>query len=156
MGLTDQEKDSARSTKPPDEDLPGQSETPRRGYVPGVCNLDMKGRIIRGVGAFLGFVAVVLYNENWRLLLVHPVPYFLGMVLLSSLTALTFLQSFLSFCVVDAFLGRVLVGKRLIKVGPDDHLKDRRRAVLVVVASFLLGLFFSALLLIEELDRSVR
>ena len=78
------------------------------------------------------------------------------MVLLSSLTALTFLQSFLSFCVVDAFLGRVLVGKRLIKVAPDDHLKDRRRAVLVVVASFLLGLFFSALLLIEELDRSVR
>jgi hypothetical protein len=151
-----QKTDSDTSEKPPVEELPGQFEPSPRGYVPGVCNLDMKGRIIRGTGALLGFVAVVLYNENWRLLLVHPVLYFLGMVLLSSLTAVAFLQSFLSFCVVDAFLGRVLVGKRLIKVTSDDHQKDRRRAVLVLVSSFLLGLFFSALLLIEELDRSVR
>ncbi len=156
MKLNDKKRESDDSAKTPEEELPGQFDTAPRGYVPGVCNLDMKGRIVRGVGAFLGFVAVILYNENWKLLLVHPAPYFLGMVLLSSLTAVAFIQSFLSFCVVDAFLGRVLVGKRLIKVSPDDHLKDRRRAVLVVVSSFLLGLFFSALLLIEELDRSIR
>lgn len=145
-----------RPEKPAEEELPGQEEVPQRGYVPGICNLEMKGRIIRAVGAFVGFAAVIIYNENWRLLLVHPVPYFLGMVLLSSLTAMTFLQSFLSFCVVDAFLGRVLVGKELIKVSAEDHLKDRRRAFLIVTASFVLGLFFSALLLIEELDRSIR
>ena len=156
MELNDKKQESVRASKSPQEEVPGQFETAPRGYVPGVCNLDMKGRIIRGVGAFLGFVAVVLYNENWRLLLIHPVPYFLGMVLLSSLTAVAFIQSFLSFCVVDAFLGRVLTGKRLVKVSPEDHLKDRRRAVLIVVSSFLLGLFFSALLLIEELDRSIR
>lgn len=155
--MSDEENQgSPRPDNPPEEDLPGQEYVPSRGYVPGVCNLGMKGRIVRAVGAFVGFVAVIIYNENWRLLLVHPVPYFLGMVVLSSLTALTFLQSFLAFCVVDAFLGRVLVGKNLVNVSAEDHLKDRRRAVLVVSASFLLGLFFSALLLIEELDRSIR
>ena len=138
------------------EDLPGQEEVVPRGYLPGVCNIDAKGRFIRGIGALIGFVAVILYNEKWRILLVHPFLYFIGMTLLAFLTALSFIQSFLSFCVVDAFLGRVMTSGHFRKVSPADHEKDRRRALLVVVGSFLLGAFFSALLLVEELDRSIR
>ncbi|MHB8421447.1 MAG: hypothetical protein ACYC9S_00100 [Leptospirales bacterium] len=138
------------------EDLPGQEEVKLHGYVPGICNIGLKGRLARGFGALLGFVAVVLYNEKWRVLLVHPFFYFLGMLLLSFFTALSFIQSFLSFCVVDAFLGRAMIAGKFQKVSATDHEKDRRRALLVVVGSFLLGAFFSALLLVEELDRSVR
>lgn len=142
--------------KKPLEDLPGQEEVKHHGYVPGICNIGGKGRFIRGTGAALGFVAVILYNEKWRLLLIHPFFYFLGMLLLSFFTALSFVQAFLSFCVVDAFLGRAMISGQFHKVSLTDHEKDRRRAILVVVGSFLLGAFFSALLLVEELDRSIR
>ncbi len=136
------------------EDLPGQEEVKCQGYVPGVCNIGFKGRLFRGIGALIGFVAVILYNEKWKFLLVHPFPYFIGMTLLAFLTALSFIQSFLSFCVVDAFLGRAMISGHFRKVSAPDHEKDRRRALLIVVGSFLLGAFFSALLLVEELDRS--
>ncbi|MHB1285490.1 MAG: hypothetical protein ACYCYP_02825 [Leptospirales bacterium] len=138
------------------EDLPGQEEIKCHGYVPGVCNIGFKGRLLRGIGALVGFVAVILYNEKRDFLLVHPFLYFLGMTFLAFLTALSFIQSFLSFCVVDAFLGRAMIAGHFSKVSAPDHEKDRRRALLVVVGSFLLGAFFSALLLVEELDRSTR
>lgn len=126
-------------------------------YVPGVCNIDRKGRWLRGGGAFLGLVFVVIYNEKWRLVLTHPALYATGMVLLATGTALSLIQAMASFCVVDGLLGRTFIpGERLsAAVGsPESRKKDRARAFVLIGGAFVAGFLFSAVLLISEINSS--
>ena len=125
-------------------------------YIPGHCNIDRKGRWIRGAGAFLGLVLVVFYNETWRTFLVHPLLYVSGLLLLSTLTALSLIQSMMSFCVMDAFLGRTfLTGGAAgpIPTSPANRRLDRRRAFVLFGGALLAGALFSAVLLVSELNQ---
>ena len=126
-------------------------------YVPGVCNIDRKGRWIRGAGAFLGLVLVVIYNEKWRLVLAHPALYATGMVLLSTGTALSLIQAMASFCVVDGLLGRTLISDDRLTApvkSPESRQKDKRRALLLIGGALVVGFLFSAVLLISEINSS--
>ncbi|MHB8368196.1 MAG: hypothetical protein ACYDBP_00720 [Leptospirales bacterium] len=126
-------------------------------YVPGVCNIDRKGRWIRGGGAFLGLVFVVIYNEKWRLVLTYPAPYATGMVLLATGTALSLIQAMASFCVVDGLLGRTFIpGERLSAAveSPESRKKDRTRSFILIGGAFVAGFLFSAVLLISEINAS--
>lgn len=137
--------------------IPGPEASPPPGtYVPGVCNINMKGRMIRAAGALAGFIFIVIYNEKWELVLVHPVLYTLGLIILAFGTTLSFVQSMLAFCVFDGLLGRTFISGHEVRVSEPDHKKDRRRALLIVGGSFVVGAFFAALLLIEELNRSIQ
>ncbi len=137
--------------------IPGPEASPPPGtYVPGVCNINMKGRMIRAMGALAGFVLIIIYNEKWELVLVHPVLYTLGLITLAFGTTLSFVQSMLAFCVFDGFLGRTFITGHEVRVSESDHTKDRRRALLIAGGSFVVGAFFAALLLIEELNRSIQ
>jgi hypothetical protein len=126
-------------------------------YVPGVCNIDRKGRWIRGAGAFLGLVLVVIYNEKWRLVFSHPGLYAAGMVLLASGTALSLIQAMASFCVVDGLLGRTLIADDRLTASvksPESRQKDKRRALLLIGGALVVGFLFSAVLLISEINSS--
>lgn len=125
-------------------------------YIPGICNIDRKGRWMRGGGAFLGLVFVVIYNESWRTIFSHPVLYATGMILLSSGTALSLIQAMASFCVVDAFLGRTFISGTgsPVKISRENRLKDRKRALVIAGGSFLVGILFSAVLLISEINQA--
>ena len=128
------------------EDLPGQDE-----YLPGVCNIDRKGRWIRAAGAFAGLVFVVIYNEQWRTVFTHPVLYSAGMVLLSTGTALSLIQAMASFCVIDGLLGRTFIPGSRQKApvsAPENRKKDRKHALVLIGGAFLSGLLFSAVLLV--------
>ncbi len=144
-------------------DSPGTRRSPtdqeegegRDTYLPGVCNIDRKGRWIRGGGAFLGFVFVVIYNEQWKAVFTHPALYAAGMVLLATGTALSLIQAMASFCVVDGLLGRTFIpgSRRKAPVeAPESRAKDRRRALALIGGAFILGLLFSAVLLISEIN----
>lgn len=124
-------------------------------YLPGVCNIDRKGRWIRGGGAFLGLVFVVIYNEQWKAVFTHPVLYAAGMVLLATGTALSLIQAMASFCVVDGLLGRTFIPGSRQKApvdAPENRAKDRKRALVLIGGAFILGLLFSAVLLISEIN----
>ncbi len=141
-----------------DSEIPLSSDDSPGGagkYCPGVRNIDMKGRIIRGIGAFAGFVMVIIYNERWPSVLDHPVLFTLGLVFLSFLTALTFLQSFLSFCVVDGLMGRTNISGRFLKVSGDARQLDKKRALLIIGGALILGILFSAILLIKEVGSTI-
>jgi len=131
-------------------------QQPAEQYIPGICNIDRKGRWIRGGGAFVGLVLVVIYNESWRTIFSHPVLYATGMVLLSSGTALSLIQAMVSFCVVDAFLGRTFISGNggPVKVSHEDRVEDLKRALVITGGSFLVGILFSAVLLISEINQS--
>jgi hypothetical protein len=124
-------------------------------YCPGIRNISPKGRALRGGVAFLGFVAVIIYNEQWPSVLNHPLLFTTGLIILSFITALTFLQSFLSFCVVDALMGRTNISGHFKKVSHDAHELDKRRAFLIIGGALVLALLFSALLLIKELGSTL-
>ncbi|BAM07365.1 hypothetical protein [Leptospirillum ferrooxidans] len=124
-------------------------------YCPGIRNLNAKGRALRGFVAFFGFVAVIVYNERWPSVLDHPLLFTIGLMILSFITAITFLQSFLSFCVVDAFLGRTNISGRFEKVSQHAHELDKKRAFLIIGGALVLGILFSALLLIKEIGSTV-
>jgi len=124
-------------------------------YCPGIRNLSGKGRAIRGLVAIFGFIAVIIYNERWPSVLDHPLLFTLGLIILSFITALTFLQTFLSFCVVDAFLGRTNISGRFLEVSHKAHELDKKRAFLIIGGALVLGLLFSALLLIKEVGSSL-
>ena len=124
-------------------------------YLPGVCNIDRKGRWIRGGGAFLGLVFVVIYNEQWKAVFTHPVLYASGMVLLATGTALSLIQAMTSFCVVDGLLGRTFIPGSRQKApvdAPENRAKDRKRALVLIGGAFVLGLLFTAVLLISEIN----
>jgi hypothetical protein len=77
------------------------------------------------------------------------------MVLLSTGTALSLVQAMASFCVVDGLLGRTFIpgSRQKAPVGaPENRAKDRRRALVIIGGSFVLGLLFSAVLLISEIN----
>ena len=136
---------------------PGRPGQDSDAYIPGVCNIDRKGRWIRGAGAFLGLVLVVIYNENWRTVFSHPALYATGMVVLSTGTALSLIQSMASFCVVDGLLGRTLISPDRLTAPVKSHesrKKDKKRALLLIGGAFVLGLLFSAVLLISEINSS--
>jgi hypothetical protein len=126
-----------------------------RRYCPGIRNLNPKGRALRAFVAIFGFIAVIIYNERWPTVLDHPFLFTAGLIILSFITALTFLQSFLSFCVVDAFLGRTNISGQFLKVSDESHELDKKRAYLIIGGSLVLGLLFSALLLIKELGMTL-
>ncbi len=137
--------------RPTDQDEGEERDT----YLPGVCNIDRKGRWIRGGGAFLGLVFVVIYNEQWKAVFTHPVLYAAGMVLLATGTALSLIQAMASFCVVDGLLGRTFIPGSRQKApvdAPENRAKDRRRALVLIGGAFILGLLFSAVLLISEIN----
>lgn len=119
-------------------------------YCPGIRNLNGKGRFLRGFVALFGFIAVIIYNERWPSVLDHPLLFTAGLIVLSFITALAFLQTFFSFCVVDAFLGRTNISGHFQKTPADAHKLDKRRAFLIIGGALVLGLLFSALLLIKE------
>jgi hypothetical protein len=126
-------------------------------YIPGVCNIDRKGRWIRGAGAFAGLVFVVIYNEKWRLVFSHPALYAAGMVLLATGTALSLIQAMASFCVVDGLLGRTLISADHLTASvrsPESRKKDTTRALLLIGGAFVVGFLFSAVLLISEINAS--
>lgn len=136
--------------------IPGPEPSPPPGqYVAGVCNINMKGRMFRAAGALVGFVLVVLYNEKWELVMVHPVLYTLGLIVLGFGTTLSVIQSMLAFCVVDGLLGRTFISGHEVRVSEPDRQKDRKRSLLIIAGAFAIGAFFAALLLIEELNRSI-
>ncbi len=124
-------------------------------YCPGVRNLNWKGRFLRGFVALFGFIGVIIYNERWPSVLDHPLLFTAGLIVLSFITALAFLQSFLSFCVVDAFLGRTNISGLFQKVSSDAHKLDKKRAFLILGGALVLGLLFSALLLIKEVGSTL-
>ena len=126
-------------------------------YLPGVCNIDRKGRLIRGGGAFVGLVLVVIYNELWRTIFTHPVLYTAGLLILSTGTALSLIQAMVSFCVVDGFLGRTFIAGskgKPVALSPENRAMDRKRALVIMGGALLAGIFFSAVLLISEINQS--
>jgi hypothetical protein len=137
---------------------PGQSDQQSRDeYIPGVCNIDRKGRWLRGGGAFIGLIFVVIYNEKWQTLFSYPVLYVSGMILLSMGTALSLIQAMTSFCVVDAFLGRTFIGSssgKPVATTTENRQMDRKRALIILGGSLLAGALFSAVLLISEINQS--
>ena len=85
----------------------------------------------------------------------HPALYAAGMVLLATGTALSLIQAMASFCVVDGLLGRTFIpgSRRKAPVeAPESRAKDRRRALALIGGAFILGLLFSAVLLISEIN----
>ncbi len=132
------------------EDMTSQDE-----YLPGICNIDRKGRWLRGGASFVGLVFVVIYNEQWQTVLTHPVLYSLGMVLLSTGTALSLIQAMASFCVVDGLLGRTFIPGSRQKgpvSAPENRLKDRKRALVLIGGALICGMIFSAVLLVSEIN----
>jgi hypothetical protein len=111
-------------------------------YIPGVCNIGTAEIRKRMLAGWLGLALTAAFGlagwllrlpSAWRLLVFFP----------AAMSALGFLQARMHFCAAFGILGVFQLGS---KDGPTDTVeqaeyrrKDRRKAIQIVLFSFLIG-----------------
>jgi hypothetical protein len=121
-------------------------------YIPGVCNIDAKGRKMRlNFGLITIFVTIAIsayltlgtfVSAYWQIVLILPL--FMGFIGLW--------QSKFSFCVADAAKHQYEIGGKVGKVINDAAIaKDKRKAVKIYKYATMSAVFSAIILIIVNL-----
>jgi len=112
-------------------------------YIPGVCNIGPAEIRMRRQTGWIGLAAVILLWAAFCLLHV-PAPWRLTLFFPAVMSAVGFLQAFMHFCAAFGILGVLNFGPSVGKTDTVDQAEfrraDRRKAILILLYSVLIGL----------------
>jgi len=117
-------------------------------YIPGVCNIDTKGRKIR---ATFGAISITITVVLWAILTITKNTAFYWNLLLALPAMAGFIgiwQANYSFCVADAAKHQHEIGRKPKKITNKDHIKkDKKKATKIYTYSLI-----STIILIKILN----